>query len=101
LTRAFCWWVKEDDLVLYPNFMYNRLQRHAPFQELGTEEHERRWSTVVNGAYLLPALPISTAFAYNRIPSQFAVVPRAVKLGAPNLSDVLQPLEKDTLDLLV
>ncbi len=44
LTRAFRWWVKEDDLILYPNFMYNRLQRHAPFQELGTEEHERHIS---------------------------------------------------------
>jgi hypothetical protein len=55
---------------------------------------------VVNGAYLLPAL-ISTAFAYNRIPSQFAVVSRAVKLSAPNVSDVLQPLKKNPLDLFV
>lgn len=81
--------------------MDNRLQCHAPFQELGTEEHKRRWSTVVNGAYLLPALLISAAFAQNGIPSQFAIVPSAVKLGTPNLSDMSQPLKKDPLDLLV
>jgi hypothetical protein len=55
---------------------------------------------VANGPYLLPTL-ISAAFAQNRIPSQFAIVPRAVKLGAPNLSDMPQPLKKDPLDLLV
>jgi len=56
---------------------------------------------MVKGAYLLTALLVSTALAYNKIPSQFTVVPRAVKLGAPNLSDVFQPLKKDPLDLLV
>jgi hypothetical protein len=55
---------------------------------------------VVNGAYLLPTF-ISAAFAQNGIPSQFAIVPRAVELGAPNLSDVSQPLKKDPLNLFV
>ena len=26
--------VQEDNLILYPNFVYDRLQGHAPFQEL-------------------------------------------------------------------
>jgi hypothetical protein len=36
LTRAFYWGVKEDDLVLYPNFMHDGFQGHTPLQELGS-----------------------------------------------------------------
>ena len=36
LTSVFYWRIKEDDLVLYPNFMHDRLQRHAALQNLET-----------------------------------------------------------------
>jgi hypothetical protein len=41
LARTFYWRVQENDLVLYPDFVYNRLQGHTPFQEL-IYVHERR-----------------------------------------------------------
>jgi hypothetical protein len=34
LTRTFYWRVQENNLVLYPDLVYNRLQGHTAFQEL-------------------------------------------------------------------
>jgi hypothetical protein len=64
--------------------------------------HERQHPTrLVNGAYLLPALLVSTALTQNGIPSELAIIRGAVKLSAPDLSDVLQSLKKNSFDLLV
>jgi hypothetical protein len=61
LPRAFYWRVKEDDLVLYPNFMYDRLQGHAPFQELRSNERRIQVSSDKRALYLLSALLVSSA----------------------------------------
>lgn len=34
LSSILYWWVEEDNLILYPNFMDNRFQSHTAFQEL-------------------------------------------------------------------
>ena len=80
--------------------MHDRLQGHAPFQEL--RFHERQHPPgVANGAYLLPTLLVPTTLTQNGIPSELPVVRGAVKLSAPNLGDVLQSLKKNPFDLLV
>ena len=56
---------------------------------------------MANGAYLLPTLLLPTALTQNGIPSKLPVVRGAVKLSAPNLSDVLQSLKQNSFDLLV
>ena len=66
LTRTFYWRVEEDDLILYPDFVYNRLQSHAPFQELSFYERQclRRSKCVTN---LLSALLVTTTLTRNGV----------------------------------
>lgn len=55
----------------------------------------------VIGAYFFSALFVSTPLTRNGITSEFAVISRAIELGAPHVNDVLQSLKEDPFDLLV
>jgi hypothetical protein len=55
----------------------------------------------LSGAYFFSALLLSTPLTWNGVPSELAVIRRAVKLSAPYLNDMLQSLKEDFFDLFV
>ena len=97
-------WVQKDNLVLYPNLMHDRLQRHVSLHEL----HSNRQSSLTTKeeeTYLLllhPLIPppLTRNIPNKQIPPSIAIID-SIKLGTPHLNDVRQPLEKDPLNSLV
>lgn len=103
LARILYWWVQENNLVLYPNLVYDRLQSHA-FQMLHT--------TIIQLPLPVDALQDSTylfvvplvAPLLRDEPSGISpgiTIIRPVKFLAPELDDMGKSLKKDAFDLLV
>ena len=73
------WRVKEDDLILYPDFMHDRLENHMVFQELQTHFQRGEVQSLIQ-TYLLIFHPlVSSSLTAVGVTSCIPIV-RPVKL---------------------
>lgn len=106
VASVLYWWVKEDDLVLYPDFVDNRLKHHVTFQELRSSELvspatlqselEKTYSLFLDT--FVPASLVGDVSQRQRRP---VPIVRSVEFRAPHLDDMCKSLEQDAFDLLV
>jgi len=94
--------IQEDDLVLYPNLMHNRLQRHVPLHELikASSAHALVYKDDMTHLLLLYPLISTTLIRKWQNITSISVI-HTIKLRAPHLNDLRQPLQQDSFNSLV
>jgi hypothetical protein len=101
-SRILYWRIQEDNLVLYPNFMHDRLQHHMSFQELDQKNVQLSTSSSIikRSTYLFFLHTFITSSLVSDIPKGKGIAAGIfidpVELCTPYLDDMRQPLEKDS-----
>lgn len=102
--------VQKDNLILYPDFMHNRFQRHMTFQELRLfdqiKTQKQRGLPDRNKTDLFFLCSFVASSLIRQVPNRWQISPcitiiRSTKLGAPYLDDLGQPLQENSFDALV
>lgn len=101
LTSVLNWGIQEDNLVLDPDFMDDRLQDHVTFQKLHKEVSIKYISTKMCTSTYLFFLNTLVLVSFERQVSRgqhftSITIISAIELRTPDLDDVCQPLKKDS-----